>query len=185
MPYVFLGPLVGALSRAGTGWLADKVGGGRVTFWIFTGSIVSVLAVIWSLVQNSFVAFFASFMALFFFTGVGNASTFQMIPVIMRKEILRLYPNQQPNEQQRQSERESAAIIAFTSAVGALGGFFIPKAYGTSIGLTGSVNMALWAFIVFYVLCLFVTWFFYTRKNGLLYEVERQSATAAADLKAS
>ena len=35
LQYVFLGPLVGALSRAATGWLSDKFGGGRVTFWVF------------------------------------------------------------------------------------------------------------------------------------------------------
>lgn len=92
MKFVFLGPLVGALSRAGTGWLADKVGGARVTLWVFVGMIISVLCVIWSLQAGTFIGFFICFMALFFFTGVGNASTFQMIPVIMRKEVFRLYP---------------------------------------------------------------------------------------------
>jgi len=43
--------------------------------------------VIWALQIGSFIGFFAFFMAPFFFTGVGNASTFQMIPVIMREEI--------------------------------------------------------------------------------------------------
>jgi NNP family nitrate/nitrite transporter-like MFS transporter len=136
MQYVFLGPLVGALSRAGSGWLADKVGGGRVTFWVFVGMIISVLMVIWGLQTASFAVFFAAFMALFFFTGIGNASTFQMIPVIMRKEINRLNPSGSADEKRRQAERESAAIVAFTSAIGGYGGFFIPKAYGTSIGLS-------------------------------------------------
>jgi len=92
LQYVFLGPLVGALSRAGTGWVADRFGGGRVTFWVFAGMIASVLAVIFSLQAGSFPGFFAGFIALFFFTGVGNASTFQMIPVIMGKEVPRLMP---------------------------------------------------------------------------------------------
>ncbi len=112
-------------------------------------------------------------MALFFFTGVGNSSTFQMIPVIMRKEIPRLYPNLGPDDQRRQSEREAAAIVAFTSAIGGYGGFFIPKAYGTSIGLTGAPLAALWAFLAFYVLCLVVTWAVYTRRGGLLHDIER------------
>lgn len=173
LQYVFLGPLVGALSRAGTGWLSDRIGGGRVTFWVFVGMIASVTGVIWFLQMGSFAGFFACFMALFFFTGVGNASTFQMIPVIMRKEIARLASGQDPAAQQRQSERESAAIIAFTSAIGGYGGFFIPKAYGTSIGLTGSPLAALWAFLAFYILCLVVTWAVYTRRGGLLHDIER------------
>ncbi|MTH76845.1 nitrate/nitrite transporter [Paracoccus aestuariivivens] len=173
LQYVFLGPLVGALSRAGTGWLSDRMGGGRVTFWVFAGMIVSVLVVIFSLKALTFWGFFAGFMALFFFTGVGNASTNQMIPVIMGKEIKRLMPELSADERRRQSDRESAAIIAFTSAVGAYGGFFIPKAYGSSIAMTGSAVGALWAFLVFYVICLVVTWAVYSRRGGLLYDTER------------
>ncbi len=181
LQYVFLGPLVGALSRAGTGWLADRVGGARVTFWVFAGMIAAVIWVILSLQAASFGGFFAGFLALFFFTGVGNASTFQMIPVIMRKEIARLMPKETATVQNRHAERESAAIIAFTSAIGGYGGFFIPKAYGSSIGLTGSALLALWGFLAFYVLCLLVTWFVYTRRGALLYEIERgQTVTAAA-----
>jgi NNP family nitrate/nitrite transporter-like MFS transporter len=173
LQFVFLGPLIGALSRAGSGWLADRVGGGRVTFWVFVGMIASVLGVIWGLQTSSFAIFFACFMALFFFTGVGNSSTFQMIPVIMRSEIARLYPALDPEEKRRQSERESAAIVAFTSAIGGYGGFFIPKAYGTSIGLTGSPLAALWFFLAFYVVCLAATWAVYTRRGGILHDIER------------
>ncbi|MFV0359731.1 nitrate/nitrite transporter [Tropicimonas sp.] len=180
LQFAFLGPLIGALSRAGTGWLADRVGGGRVTFWVFAGMIVSVLGVIQGLNSGSFALFFAAFMVLFFFTGVGNSSTFQMIPAIMRKEVLRLSPNATPEARSRQGERESAAIIAFTSAIGGYGGFFIPKAYGSSIALTGSPVGALWAFLAFYILCLSVTWLVYTRRGGVLYDVERGTAPAAA-----
>ncbi len=179
LKFVFLGPLVGALSRAGTGWLSDRVGGGRVTFWVFVGMIASVLLVIWSLQTQVFIVFFLGFMLMFFFTGVGNASTFQMIPVIMRKEVARIFSGQNADQQRQQAERESAAIIAFTSAVGAYGGFFIPKAFGTSIGLTGNAQAALWAFIAFYALCLFITWFYYTRKGGMLYAIERQKTDSA------
>ncbi|MBN9037425.1 MAG: MFS transporter [Rhizobiales bacterium] len=180
LKFVFLGPLVGALSRAGTGWLSDRVGGGRVTFWVFAGMIVAVLGVIWFLEAGSFAGFFTCFMALFFFTGVGNASTFQMIPVIMRREIARLVPQEDALEQRRRSDREAAAIIAFTSAIGGYGGFFIPKAYGTSIGLTGSPVAALWAFLAFYIVCLAVTWVFYARRGGLLYDIERGHVAPAA-----
>lgn len=180
LKFVFLGPLVGALSRAGSGWLADRVGGARVTFWVFVGMILSVLWVIWALQLESFAAFFTAFMALFFFTGIGNASTFQMIPVIMRKEVGRLAPGLPLHDQHRQSEREAAAIIAFTSAVGGYGGFFIPKAYGTSISMTGAPLAALWAFLMFYVTCLAVTWWVYTRRGGLLHDIERRRVAPVA-----
>jgi NNP family nitrate/nitrite transporter-like MFS transporter len=182
--YVFLGPLVGALSRAGTGWISDKFGGGRVTFWTFLGMIIAVFGVIAFLPHDglggSFLGFFACFMALFFLTGVGNASTFQMIPAIMGREIPRLMPKLDPTALRRQAERESAAIIAFTSAIAAYGAFFIPKAYGTSIAMTGGPFLALWGFLAFYVICLALTWLYYTRRGGLLYDLERGAAAPAA-----
>ncbi len=180
LQYVFLGPLVGALSRAGTGWVSDRFGGGRVTFWVFLGMIASVLAVIFSLQAGSFAGFFAGFMALFFFTGVGNASTFQMIPVIMGREVPRLMPQLTGIDRARQIAMESSGIVAFTSAIGAYGGFFIPKAYGSSIAMTGSPIGALWLFLAFYVLCLVLTWVVYTRPGGLLHDIERGRATPAA-----
>ncbi|MYI70373.1 MAG: nitrate/nitrite transporter, partial [Boseongicola sp. SB0673_bin_14] len=66
----------------------------------------------------------------------------------------------------RQAEMESAAIIAFTSAIAAYGAFFIPKAYGTSISMTGGPAAALWCFLIFYIVCLVITWTFYTRRNA-------------------
>ncbi|WP_423206483.1 MFS transporter [Paracoccus yeei] len=180
LQYAFLGPLIGALSRAGSGWLADRVGGGRVTFGVFLGMIASVLVILQGLNGGSFTLFFAGFMALFFFSGVGNSSTFQMIPVIMRKEIARLYPNATAEERRRQSERESAAIVAFTAAIGGYGGFFIPKAFGSSIQLTGGAGAALWGFLAFYVLCIAVTWGVYTRRGGLLHDIEHRGAVVAA-----
>ncbi|MFZ5708700.1 MAG: nitrate/nitrite transporter [Pseudomonadota bacterium] len=172
LQYVFLGPLVGALSRAGTGWASDRFGGGRVTFWVFAGMIASVVAVILSLQAGSFAGFFAGFMALFFFTGVGNASTFQMIPVIMGREVPRLMPQLTGADRARQIAMESGGIVAFSSAIGAYGGFFIPKAYGSSIAMTGSPIGALWLFLGFYVLCLAITWGVYTRPGGLLHDIE-------------
>ncbi len=171
LQYAFLGPLVGALSRAATGWVSDRFGGGRVTFWTFLGMIVAVWGVLQFLPSaasptGNFWGFFACFMALFFLTGVGNASTFQMIPTIMRQEVPRLMPELDAAATLKQSERESAAIIAFTSAIAAYGAFFIPKAYGTSISMTGAPNGALWGFLAFYVVCIAITWIFYSRKNA-------------------
>jgi NNP family nitrate/nitrite transporter-like MFS transporter len=170
LQYVFLGPLVGALSRAATGWVSDKYGGGRVTFWTFLVMIAAVAGVLFFLgikeTPGAFWGFFAMFMVLFFATGVGNASTFQMIPSIMRQEVKRVMPELDDTSYVRQAERESAAIIAFTSAIAAYGAFFIPKAYGTSITMTGGPELALYLFMAFYALCVVVTWIFYTRRNA-------------------
>jgi len=177
LKYIFLGPLIGALSRAGTGWVSDKYGGGKVTFWTFFSMIIAVLGIIYFLAnkdqQYAFWGFFFMFIFLFFATGVGNASTFQMIPTIMSNQIPKLMPELNTTEQQNQAEKESAAIIGFTSAVAAYGAFFIPKSYGTSIDATGSPMAALWGFLLFYLICMFCTWYFYTRKKGLLYDLER------------
>ena len=170
LQYVFLGPLVGALSRAATGWVSDRYGGGRVTFWTFLAMLLAVAGVLFFLgikdEPGAFWGFFAMFMALFLATGVGNASTFQMIPTIMGKEVARLMPDLDEDGRRLQSGRESAAIIAFTSAVAAYGAFFIPKAYGSSIAITGGPEAALAVFMGFYAFCLCITWACYTRRNA-------------------
>jgi NNP family nitrate/nitrite transporter-like MFS transporter len=146
--------------------------------------MVGVLGVLYFLgikdQPHAFWGFFAMFLVLFFAAGVGNASTFQMIPNIMRKEMDRLLPQADRDTRTRQAEKESAAITGFTSAIAAFGAFFIPKSYGTSIGLTGGVEAALWGFLIFYVSCLVITWRFYTRRGGLLYDVERGGALRSA-----
>ena len=97
----------------------------------------------------------------------------------MRREIGRLEPQLAPGEQVKQAEKESAAIIGFTSAVAAYGAFFIPKAYGSSLALTGGIEAALYGFLGFYVTCVLLTWAVYTRRGGLLWDVERgRSANA-------
>ena len=181
LQYVFFGPLIGALSRSATGWLSDKWGGARVTLWVFVVMILGVLGILYFLSIKdqpiAFWGFFASFMVLFFATGVGNASTFQMIPNIMRQEMIRLMPNADPETRRRQAEKESAAITGFTSAIAAYGFFLIPVTYGTSwIGPW----RALWIFLAFYVSCVVITWAVYSRKGGLLHDVERYGRFATA-----
>ena len=183
LQFAFLGPLVGALSRSMTGWISDKWGGARVTFWVFILMILAVGGVLYFLgikdQPGAFWGFFAMFMILFFATGVGNASTFQMIPIIMREEMPRLMPQLEGAERIRQAEKESAAIIGFTSAIAAYGAFFIPKSYGTSISMTGGPEGALWAFMIFYATCAALTWFVYSRKGGMLHDIERGRAKPA------
>jgi NNP family nitrate/nitrite transporter-like MFS transporter len=177
----FLGPLVGALARAAAGKACDRLGGGRITLLVFAAMALGVVGILAAIGMKgsptSFPLFFGSFLFLFAMTGVGNASTFQMIPAIMRKEVARLEPALHGAELVRQSDKESAAIIGFTSAVAAYGAFFIPKSFGTSIAATGGAEAALYAFLGFYVICMAVTWWFYTRPGGLLHDVERARGT--------
>ncbi len=172
----FLGPLVGALSRSFTGWISDRFGGARVTMVVFLMMMAGTLGVLYFLGNRdqpgAFAGFFACFIVLFFATGVGNASTFQMIPAIMRKELARLEPHLKGDVLLRQSEKESAAITGFTSAIAAYGAFFIPKSFGMSLAATGSAAIALYAFLAFYISCLLITWFVYVRPGGLLFDVE-------------
>lgn len=173
LQYAWLGPLVGALIRPLGGWLSDKVGGARVTFWNFIAMALGVLAVLQFLPQNgqggNFTGFLVSFLVLFATAGIGNGSTFRMIPVIFLTERQREAAGKGPAAQEqavKDANKEGAAVLGFSSAIGAYGGFFIPKSYGTSIAMTGSPDAALYCFIAFYVTCIAITWWFYSRKNA-------------------
>ena len=183
LSYAFLGPLVGALSRALAGKPSDRFGGGRLTLWVFVAMSLGTLGILYAIGMKgsptAFPVFFASFLFLFAASGVGNASTFQMIPAIMRKEVARLQPGLSGPEAVKQSDKESAAIIGFTSAVAAYGAFFIPKSFGTSIAATGGAETALYGFLGFYMSCIAMTWWFYTRRGGLLHDVERRKPQGA------
>ena len=182
LQYAFLGPLVGALVRAAAGKPVDRYGGGRITFWVFVAMSFGVVGILYAIGMKgsptAFPVFFASFLFLFAAAGVGNASTFQMIPAIMRKEVARLEPGMTDPERIRQSDKEAAAIIGFTSAIAAYGAFFIPKSFGTSIAVTGGAEAALYAFLAFYLSCIAITWWFYTRPGALLYDIERGGPAA-------
>lgn len=173
LDYAFLGPLVGALARVAGGVISDKLGGARVTLWSFLLMIGAVLGVLYFMPQNgiggNFNGFFWMFMLLFAGTGIGNASTFRMIPVIFLTEHQRAAAGKGKAAQEQaivDANKEGAAVLGFTSAVAAYGAFFIPKSYGTSIAMTGSPDAALWCFIGFYVSCIAITWWCYARKNA-------------------
>ncbi|MBT2767390.1 NarK family nitrate/nitrite MFS transporter [Stenotrophomonas sp. ISL-67] len=173
MTYAFIGPLLGALMRSVGGSLADRWGGARLTFWVFALMIVAVLGVLHFLPQHgqggSFYGFLASFMALFVLSGIGNGTTFRMIPVIFRTLHERLSAGADAAGKAasaHQASIESAAVVGFSGAIGAYGGFFIPKSYGSSISLTGGPSLALYGFIAFYVTCLAVTWWWYYRRGA-------------------
>jgi NNP family nitrate/nitrite transporter-like MFS transporter len=183
LQFAFLGPLVGAASRALTGWVSDRWGGENVTQVVFGALMVGVLAVLYSVggfgAEPSFVLFFAAFLWLFFWTGVGNASTFQMIPAIVRIDMPRLMPQATAVVRLKASEMEAAAIIGFSSAIGAYGGFFIPMAFGDSMRATGGPETALYAFLAFYLSCAIVNWVFYARKRSMLHSPSTTTEPAA------
>jgi NNP family nitrate/nitrite transporter-like MFS transporter len=173
LQFAWLGPLVGAIVRPFGGWLADKLGGARVTFWNFLVMALAVVGVLYYLPSGgsggSFYGFLAMFLLLFLTTGIGNGSTFRMIPVIFATERMRAAAGQgKAAEEQalKDGNKEAAAVLGFAGAVGAYGGFFIPKSYGTSISMTGGPEGALYVFIAFYLTCIVVTWWFYARRNA-------------------
>ena len=171
--YAFLGPLVGALARPLGGWVADKLGGARVTLWNFIVMAAAVFGVLFFLphggLGGDFWGFLALFILLFFTTGIGNGSTFRMIPVIFLTERQRDAQGKDTEAQEqafKDAGKEAAAVLGFTSAFAAYGAFFIPKGFGTSIAATGGPQAALYGFVFFYVTCIITTWWYYSRKNA-------------------
>lgn len=164
--FAFLGPLVGSLSRPLGGMLADRLGGARVTAWVFT---LMGGAVLWLMTiggSNNFGMFLAAFLVLFAVSGVGNGSTYRMIPAIFRAEAMRTATD--PASGAASARRQAAAVIGLAGAVGAVGGFFIPLGFASSLSSTGSINAALGAFVGFYAICLGGTWWFYLRQRLLI-----------------
>jgi len=180
LAYAWLGPLVGAVIRPVGGWLADKLGGARVTLWNFVVMAGAVLGVIYFLPVSgaagatgssggNFTGFFLMFLVLFLTTGIGNGSTFRMIPVIFLNQAMRGVDAKDAGAVARATKEgntEGAATLGFTAAIAAYGGFFIPKSYGSSIALTGGPEAALYIFFTFYLLCIAVTWWHYARKHA-------------------
>jgi NNP family nitrate/nitrite transporter-like MFS transporter len=62
---------------------------------------------------------------------------------------------------------ESAAALGFIGAVGACGGYLIPRGFGASIATSGGPHLALAVFLAFYVSCMVITWRCYLRKTPL------------------
>ena len=173
LQYAWLGPFVGAIVRPFGGWLADQLGGARVTFWNFIVMTLAVGGVLYFLPSGpshgNFAGFLSMFILLFLTTGIGNGSTFRMIPVIFLTERQRAAAGKDVAAQEqaiKDANKEGAAVLGFSAAVAAYGGFFIPKSYGTSIDLTGGPDGALYVFIVFYLTCIAITWWYYARRDA-------------------
>ncbi len=136
------------------GWLSDKLGGARVTqwdTWIMVGSTILAGYIVAQAGQSDtpekyFIPFLLTFVVLFATTGIGNGSTFRMIPIIFSKE-------------------QAGPVLGWTSAIAAYGAYLIPKIFATQIK-AGTPEYALYGFAVYYASCLAVNWWFYARKNA-------------------
>jgi NNP family nitrate/nitrite transporter-like MFS transporter len=154
LAYAWLGPLVGSLIRPIGGWLSDRLGGARVTHWDTMLMIASTLGVAYyvrlagasATPEEYFVPFLILFLILFITTGIGNGSTFRMVPIIFES-------------------RHAGPVLGWISAVAAYGAFIIPRVFGTQIQ-KGHPEYALYGFAVYYASCLAVNWWFYARKNA-------------------
>jgi len=152
--YAWIGPFVGALIRPVGGWIADKVGGAKVTQIVSVVMIASALGVAYFMAaayrsptpEDVFWPFFILFVVLFAASGVGNGSTFRTIAVVFDQE-------------------QAGPVLGWTSAVAAYGAFVIPKVFGEQISLT-TPEYALYGFATFYGLCVLLNWWFYLRPNA-------------------
>jgi MFS transporter, NNP family, nitrate/nitrite transporter len=156
----FLGPLVGSVSRPYGGRLADRFGGAPMTVAVFAVMALLALAVVLTLPLANFWLFLGLFLLLFTAAGMGNGSTYRMIPSIYRVLGLR-----QQQDVAVSTERKASAALGLIGAVGAYGGFMIPQALNLSNSTTGAYSAAFYGFVAFYVVALAVTWFCYLRKG--------------------
>ncbi len=152
--FIWIGAGIGALIRPVGGWLSDKLGGARVTQWDTWAMVASTIlagyfvyaARLSPTPEKYFLPFLVTFVVLFATTGIGNGSTFRMIPIIFPKE-------------------QAGPVLGWTSAVAAYGAYLIPKVFATQIK-AGTPEYALYGFAVYYASCLVVNWWFYARKNA-------------------
>ena len=113
----------------------------------------------------------AMFLALFVLTGIGNGSTYRMIPSIFRAQKLSEAKGQGETGRAlalKAAGLEAGAALGFIGGVGACGGYLIPRGFGASIAATGGPYLALEIFLLFYITCLALTWWYYLRKTSSL-----------------
>ena len=163
----FLGPLLGSLIRPVGGWLADRIGGSVVTFWNFVLMAASAGVVLLASQQKSLSLFLVGFISLFVFSGVGNGSTYKMIPAIFRaKAALAVTGGAEAAVVEREGRRLAGALIGIAGAIGAFGGVLVNVAFRQSFLTYKTGDGAYVAFIAFYAVCVLVTWAVYLRPSS-------------------
>jgi NNP family nitrate/nitrite transporter-like MFS transporter len=163
----WIGPLLGSLIRPLGGTLADRFGGARITCWNFVAMALGA-GVVWTASQlGSLPVFVVGFVLLFVFSGIGNGSTYKMIPAIFRSQALQaVAAGGDPVAAERTALRMSGALIGIAGAIGAFGGVLVNLAFRQSFLTTGSGDAAYLVFIGFYVVCVVVTWVVYLRPEA-------------------
>jgi MFS transporter, NNP family, nitrate/nitrite transporter len=156
--YTFLGPLLGSCSRPLGGWLADRLGGAKVTLWNFLGMGAGAIVLVVASHVNSFALFVAGFTVMFVLSGLGNGSTYKMIPALYAKKAeSEVTDGHDAVRAFARARRLSGAVIAIAGAVGALGGAAINLSFKLSYSDgSGSGIPAFMAFLGYYVLCMTV-----------------------------
>jgi NNP family nitrate/nitrite transporter-like MFS transporter len=163
----FLGPLLGSLVRPVGGALADRFGGARVTFWNFVAMAAGASVILAASQVGSLPLYLVGFAALFVLTGLGNGSTYKMIPAIFRAKSRRLVEaGADLATSDREARRLSGALLGIAGAIGAFGGVLVNVAFRQSFLETGAADAAYAAFIAFYLVCVVITWAVYLRPSA-------------------
>lgn len=148
----FLGALVGSLFRPLGGRLADRLGGAKVTVGAFAVMALGAFGILGILALHSFVLFLACFLVLFAATGIGNGSTYRMIPhVFAARGVATGAPDPAA------VQRKGAAALGLISAIGAYGGFVIPQVLNISQQASGGYRSAFVGFGAAYLALLALT----------------------------
>ncbi|OFX53345.1 MAG: MFS transporter [Bacteroidetes bacterium GWB2_41_8] len=151
--YAFYGPLIGSASRILFGFIADKTGGAILTTIAGIGLATGVLMLItMGLVaptgMEQFPMFVAVILALFFFTGIGNAATFRQFPIVFGH-----------------NPRQAAGVIGWTAAIAAYGPFIFATIIGAVISANGNAKAFFIGLLAFVVIATLVNWYYYNRKG--------------------
>jgi MFS transporter, NNP family, nitrate/nitrite transporter len=161
---VFIGPLIGSLIRPVGGWMADRFGGAKVSFFNFVGMGLATGVVIAASNQKSLPLFMVGFIALFVLSGIGNGSTYKMIPSIFNVKARAAIAAGEPVQSaMMRARRLSGAVIGIAGSIGAMGGLLINLAFRQAFLTTKSGVPACWAFLAFYAACVLVTYVVYLR----------------------
>lgn len=152
----FLGALVGSLARPFGGRLADRFGGSRVTVGAFAVMALGALSLIGTLSLQNFWVFLGCFLVLFAATGMGNGSTYRMIPSIFAGRALATGAVPGTPEALKM-QRKGAAALGLISAIGAYGGFLVPQVLNASQLNTGGYTAAFYGFVAAYVALMVLT----------------------------
>lgn len=162
----FIGPLLGSLIRPVGGWLADRFGGARITLWNFAAMAAAAGLVTYASSIKSLPVFLVGFIGLFVLTGLGNGSTYKMIPVIFEAKAQDRIAQLGDTAEQAAawSRRMSGAAVGVIGAVGALGGLFINLTFRQSFLVAKSGTPAFASFVAAYGICFALTWAVYLRR---------------------